>query len=395
MTPMPDSRQRVLLVAGEASGDLHGARLVRQLRAARPELRIQAVGARRLREAGAEILCDCSRFSALGVYEALKRVPRLLLVLRRLRALLASDPPDLLVLIDFGAFNMRLLRFAHERGIKTLYYIPPGCWVKRMVSATRRVAALADYIATPFPWSERLLREAGGRAKFVGHPLLDLLEELPPAEEPPPGEESPIVALLPGSRDAEVRHILPLIARALRLVLRRHPKLRPVVSCAPTIARPYLEHQVRRWLPEAEITEDTYRLLRGARVGVIASGSATLEAAIVGLPMVVVYAGSWVSWIQYLLFVRGRIKYIALPNILADRELVPERYGERGSPEEIAAEVTRLIEDRSARDTMKGELKRVVSELGTPGAARRTAELALALLEGRGGPAESADAIAL
>lgn len=383
MTPTSRHDQRIVLIAGEASGDLHAARLVRHLLGARPGLRIQGMGARRLREAGADILWDCSDFSAMGVYESLKRVPRLWLVLRRLKAVLRRDPPDLLILIDFGAFNMRILAFARSLGIPTLYYIPPGCWAKEMLDVTRRVAALADYVATPFSWSERLLRQAGGRAEFVGHPILDVLSDRTAPLDIGPGS-GPLIAVLPGSRRAEVTHILPLMGQALRIVRQTRSDITPVISCAPTIDRSHLEALAGKHLPDAAITDNTHGLLREAEVGLIASGTATLEAAAFGLPMVVVYAASWVSWIQYWLFLRRRLQYIALPNILAGREIVPERYKGRSLAKLIAEDVLRLVVDPALRDRMKAELASVVGGLGGPGAAQRTAEIALSLLDGAG-----------
>jgi lipid-A-disaccharide synthase len=306
-------------------------------------------------------------------------VPRLWRIMGCLRQWLSAFAPDLLVLIDYGAFNMRLAETAKEQGVRTLYYIPPGCWSREMRPVSQRVAGLVSRIATPFEWSAELLRSAGADARFVGHPLLDGLRFAPTRETArgalglAEGERG--LALLPGGRDAEVRYILPLMLRAARLAREREPNVVPIVSCAPGVALARVQRLVTSLCPGARATPITADLLAGCDAGLVKSGTITLEAALAGLPMVVTYAAAAISKVQYVLFVRNRVRFIALPNILVDEGFVPELYAANGTPERLAEECVALLCDPERRRAMAEGYATMRRRMGEPGAAARVADM--------------------
>ena len=374
---MSASTPSIMIVAGEASGDLQGACLAAELKRIVPTAVIRGVGGRRMREAGIELLFDSSTWGAIGIAEALKLVPRLSLVLSKLKARLNADPPDVLVLIDFGAFNVRLGKHAHSRGVKVLYYFPPGSWNRD--ADCSRLMDIADRVVTPFPWSADGLREAGIRADFFGHPLLDIVK--PSLARPEFCErfgfdpERPIIGLLPGSRRQEIAHNLPVQACAARRLSESIPGLQFAIPLAPSVDPDAIRAMVSediKLLPGM-----AYDLLAYSRAAVVVSGTATVEAAILGCPMVIVYRGSRLTTLEFKIR-RKRIKFIGMPNIIMDRQICPELTADEVSPERIAGLMLELIPPTPERARMLKDLGEAKGILGSPGAIEKTA---LAVLE--------------
>lgn len=378
---MSKSTPSIAMVAGEASGDLQGAALASRLREMLPSVRIWGVGGRRMCEAGVQVLHDSSSWSAIGIAESLRLVPRLLLTQSRLVDRLKSDPPDLLVLIDFGAFNVRLARRVRQTGIKVLYYFPPGSWHRS--NTYEKLQGLVDAVVTPFPWSAETLRQKGFRAEFFGHPVLDTAKPtlsrddfcgrfgLDPSR--------PIAGLLPGSRAQEIRHNLPAMLSAAELLRQSMPDLQFAVPTAP---RPDIDalERVRQAVPWVRLAPGmAHDVLAHSRAAVVCSGTATMEAAVLGCPMVIVYRGSRLTWLEYKLLGRG-IKFIGMPNIIADARICPELLQDEASPSRIAQLMEALIRDTHDRATMLEALAKVRGTLGSPGAAERTAGVVLDLL---------------
>ncbi len=378
------ARHRVFLIAGDPSGDVHGALLARELRRLLPDLWCYGICGPAMAEAGVAQYVDSSSFSAVGVANALPKVPRLLAVFHALRRYLRTSPPSAVVLIDLPAFNMRLLRDLQGTGIPTLYYFPPASWRRERSTAAERVAQWATRVATPFEWSAAILRDLGADAHWVGHPVLDRYADRPSEARARGVLSIPLpttpVAILPGSRAQEIRHVLPLLLRAAKLAQREDPTILPVVSCAHTVERGRIEETCERLAVRAIVTEDTRTALCACRAALTKSGTITIDAMVCGLPMVATYAGGWLDVLQYHLFAKNRIGDIAAPNILAQRRIIPERYGERGMPGVLAAELLALLRDGPTRESCRADLAATAALLGEPGASARTAALVAELL---------------
>ncbi len=380
---MSPAKKDILVVAGEASGDHHGARVVESLLRMEPAVGVRAMGGELLRKAGAQIVIDSSRLAVVGITEVLGRFGDLARAYRDLKGLIRGGEIGLLMLIDFPDFNLRLARVAREAGVPVLYYISPQVWAWRS-GRTRIIAQRVDRMAVIFPFEVPLYREAGLEAEFVGHPLMDTLEpeerviRIPPEEEGWRGE--PLVALLPGSRHREVFSLLPEMIRAAEIITREKAGARFLLALAPTIE----EEEIKKVLPPsgpriALAKGKTGRVLRAADLALVASGTATLETAIRGKPMVIAYRVSPLSYIVGRVMIR--VKWIGLVNLVADRSLVPELIQKEATGEKMAAEALRILEDEPYRKAMIQGLDEVRQKLGSPGASDRVARMALEMLK--------------
>jgi len=376
-------KKDILIVAGEASGDLHGGRVVESLRRMDPAVSVRAMGGEILRRAGAEIVVDSSRLAVVGITEVLGRFRDLARAYRDLKGLIRKEEIGLLLLIDFPDFNLRLARLARKAGIPVLYYVSPQVWAWRS-GRTKVIARRVDRMAVIFPFEVPLYREAGLKAEFVGHPLMDSLgpgenaARIPPEEEGFRGE--PLVALLPGSRHREVFSLLPEMIRAAQIITREKAGARFLLALAPTID----EQEVKEILPPAgpriEVVKGKIdRVLSASDLVLVASGTATLETAIRGKPMVIVYRVSPLSYWTGRAMIR--VKWIGLANLVAGRSLVPELIQKEATGEKMAAEALRILEDEPYRRTMIQGLAEVRQKLGSPGASERVARMALEMLK--------------
>lgn len=377
----------IFVSAGEPSGDWAGALLAGALRRRRPDARLVGIGGRRMAGAGVELWADSSEWGAIGIFEAVSKAPRVLRVLRQTRAHLAAERPSGLVLIDCGAFNLPLARSARKMGLRTLYYLPPGSWSRKPRS--RELSDLVEVIATPFRWSRDLL--AGGRARveWVGHPVVEAARPGLAVEEAWEryGLDSrlPVVALAAGSRAQEVHYVLPLLAEAAARLAEEWEGLQFVVPVAEALDSGQLRAGFERaGVRPTLLSGIEYDALQLAGAAAVCSGTATLEFACLGVPMVVVYRASRATTLQYRLFrgLIGRQRWAAMPNVIAGREVVRELLGSAASGEAVAREVGALLRDGPRRERMQEGLREVVESLGPAGASERTAELVLKLAKG-------------
>ena len=370
--------REILILAGEASGDLHGAILAERLKAAPGgiALSIAGTGGARMRAAGVEMIEEHE--GVVGFVEVLKHIPAHLRLLRTLKQRLASGRVGLVICIDYPGFNMKIAAAARAAGVPVLYYITPQVWAwgeKRLAELARTVSKAAVIL----PFEEELLRRHGIDATFVGQPLLDRARTLPDRAEARRslgvGEDDRLLALFPGSRAQEIARHLDRFVETARVLQRRDPALKVVVSAAP-----HVEIAPER-CPFPLVRSASFAVLRAADAAMCKSGTTTLESAVAGCPLVVAYRTSAITYAAAKRLVR--IRHIGLVNVVAGHEVAPEFVQEALVPERVADVLAELLDRTSARRaTMIVELDRVRASLGTPGAADRVAAMALSLADG-------------
>ncbi len=383
---MLDQTMEVMIVAGEASGDLHGANLVRALRELRPELHFSGLGGVALAGAGVELLCDAAKIAVVGAFEVLSHLGDILAARRALLTRMHSHRPGLLILIDYPDFNLLLAKEAKKLGIPVLYYISPQIWAWRK-SRVHKIARLTDRVAVILPFEQAFYANYGYTVDFVGHPLLDSVQpQMSPAEfRQSLGIEADrtLVGLLPGSRRKEIAALLPVFLQTATLLNQGQPNLTFLLPLAPTIDRALLDaHGLatsQQQLDIRVISEDRYTMMAACDAAVAASGTVLLELAILGVPCVATYRVSPLTYLLGRLLIRG-IRFFSLVNLIAEREIIPELLQQAVTPERIAQELQPLLHDSPARGAMRQGFSEVCQRLGGPGASQRAAQVALQLL---------------
>jgi lipid-A-disaccharide synthase len=368
----------VFLSAGEASGDQHGAELARALRARIPGVRLAGLGGSEMAAAGVELLADLDRLAVLGFAEVVRHLPDLLALRREVRSFLKREGVDLLIPIDYPGFNLPLAAWAHERDVPVLYYIAPQVWAWHE-SRAKRLARVADEVCVVLPFEEEFLRGHGARVRFVGHPLLDRPGGPPRARRQTDPDAAPLLGLFPGSRRQEVSRMLPTFLEA---GLRLRDEL-PGLSLAVARSADLPSSLFAEVGPARVLDPET--VAARATAAITKSGTITLQLALADVPMVVGYR---VSPLTYA-FARRlvRVPHIALVNLVAGREVVPERIQAEMTPEFLAAAARSLLDAGSVeRRSVRSGLAEVRAKLGEPGAKDRVAETAARILERRGGP---------
>jgi lipid-A-disaccharide synthase len=377
--------KKILIVAGEASGDLHGSGVVKALQEIVPSLQVCAMGGDRMRKAGAEILVDSSELAVVGITEVLGRIHGLLNAYWRLRKFLQSGRVNLLILIDFPDFNLPLAEASRKAGIPVLYYISPQIWAWRS-GRIQKIARRVQKMAVIFSFEKAIFEKVGVDVEFVSHPLLDVLSwgeaESAAVDFLEVPKRHPVIALLPGSRAREVQTLLPEMIRAAERIRRRKPDAQFIVAAAPTVEGTQIDKMVPGGLKNFKVIRGkTYEAIRAADLVIVASGTATLETAILGKPMVILYQVSPLSyWIGKALV---KVNCVGMVNIVAGRKVVQELLQKEARADRITAEALRILEDERYRNEMIRALEEVRQKLGTPGAARRVAHMALEMIASR------------
>ncbi len=374
--------RRVMIVAGEASGDLHGGNLVRAMHQINPDLSFYGMGGKKMQAAGVELLADAADMAVVGLTEVVFKLGMILRVMRRLTNTLTKTPPALLILIDYPDFNLPLARAARKRGIKVLYYISPQVWAwrKDRIDIIRNTV---DRMAVILPFEEEFYRKAGVDVTFVGHRLLDEVTRKYPraAAQKRFGlqEEAVTIAILPGSRKSEVARLLPEMLGACRILIEKISPIQFVLPLAGTLAPDFVRDILRQFPVRVNVIPDEmYDIVAVADAAMVASGTATLETALLETPMVVVYKVSGLSYAIGRRFIQ--VDHISLVNLIAGRAVVPELIQNDANPERIAAEMRELITRHGRAREMKLALSGIRGKLGTPGASQRTAQIACDML---------------
>lgn len=374
-----------LIVAGEASGEMYGAEVASRLRDRFPGCTLFGLGGERMREAGVELLADISRTAVVGPFEAIGHFGGLFQLFRKLTARLeGQNRPAAAIFIDFPDFNMRLARRARVAGVPVVYYVSPQIWAWRP-GRIRELRETVDKMLVILPFEAEIYRQAGIDVEFVGHPLVEMVRARLPRraffEKYGLDSERPLVALLPGSRRKEVRYILPTLVSAVDRILEAKPGTQFVLPAAPGLDRDF----VRGFLGNRPVTlvrGDTYEAIRYARAAVVASGTATLETALLGTPEVIVYRIGRATW--WLGKAMLRVRMFGLVNIILGEEIVPELFQDRMTPENVARETIRLMDDVWTQSRIRSHYERVRRQLGSGDPASRVVDAVESLTSGAG-----------
>lgn len=372
-----------MIVAGEASGDLYGAQLAAELAALSPGTTFFGMGGDCMRRAGVETLVDANVMAVMGIVEVVAHLPVIVKGFNTLKARLLKDPPRLLVLIDYPDFNLRLAKVAKRAGIKVLYFISPQVWAWRSGRVVG-IGRVIDRMACLFPFEVPFYEGAGIPVSFVGHPLLDLVR-------PTMGKEQaldsfgldprrPTVGLFPGSRKSEIAKLLPDILAAAKIVKARLPDTQFLLPLASSLGREDIEPQIRAaGLDVAIVSGRNHDVMIACDAAVSASGTVTMELALVGTPMVIVYR---VSGVTYQIGKRViKVPHIGICNIVAQKGIVRELIQDQVTPEAMASETERLLVDREYAATMREEFAQVRKKLGSGGALGRLARVACEMMQ--------------
>jgi lipid-A-disaccharide synthase len=375
------SRPRLLVSCGEPSGDLYAAELTRHLQTRTPDLDVFGLGGDHLEAGGARLLAHVRDLAVVGLFEVLRHLRRLRAAFRGLLDEVDRSRPALAVLVDYAGFNLRLARKLRARGLPVVYYVSPQIWAWRR-GRLRTIRETVSHMIVIFPFEEALYREAGVPVSFVGHPLVDLVR---PAPDPAAFLASagldpsrPVIAVLPGSRPQEVGHNITPLAGALRLLAARRPELQFALAVATGLDPRLLEPAVRG-LPVTTLGGQTHALMSAATLGLVASGTATVEAALADMPMVVVYRLSRLTYTLGRPFVR--VPHYAMANLIAGRQVVKELIQADFTPETVAHEALALLDDPPARAALRAGLGEVRRRLGPPGASERAAAVVAGLMK--------------
>jgi lipid-A-disaccharide synthase len=370
---------KIMMVAGEASGDLHCAKLAEKLKEICPSITLFGMGGKLMSQAGVQIDYDISDLSVMGITEVLGKLPLILNRLNGLKSLIDERKPDAIVLIDFPDFNIRLLPYAHKKNVPIIYYIPPKAWAWRKKRAYT-IAKYASAVASIFPFEAKVYKEAGANVHYVGHPLLDFAKpSLSKAEALSKfslNPDKPIIGLMPGSRKKEIKRLLRVMIDSARMIKTEIGDCQFILPIAHTIPKDMIP----------KISDPQINLIDGANVYnmmsvtdliIMASGTATLEATFMLAPMIVIYKVSLTTWIVMKNLVNPNVKSTALPNIITGKEIVPELLQDRASAENISEIAIRLLKNPNELENQRNGLKDVVAQMGEPGAVERTAKLVL------------------
>ena len=376
--------KKIMISAGEASGDLHAANLIKALRSFTPDIEVNGMGGDKLREAGAVLQVDCAEMAVVGIVEVLANLRSLMRNLNKLRDELKNNPPDLLILVDYQEFNFKLAKAAKQCGVKVLFYISPQVWAWRP-HRVHKIGQLIDMMAVLFPFEEKFYKKANVPVRFVGNPLVD---EARPSQSKAEtlqhhqlDASKKVIGLFPGSRKNEIKRILPTQLKAAELLQQIHPELQFILPIASTIndadIQPHLDNY--KALNIRAVKDHVYNIMQVCDAIITASGTATLEIALMGIPSVITYE---ISPISYFILKRlVSIDNIGLVNIVAEKNIVREFIQHEATAENIAGEIDHLLTDDEYRNNMISELNKVREKLGKEGGSNNVAQLAYEMLK--------------
>lgn len=377
------SRFQVFISAGEASGDLHAANLVRAVRKVSSEVRFIGLGGDKMKEAGVDLRAQTVHMGTVGFLEGIKFYPAFFNLLSMVKRILRKERPDLAVLVNSRDFNLRVAKLARKLGITTLYYVAPPVWAWNDWKK-KTIAKTIDKIIAIFAFEAKVYQEAGANVELVGYPLLDLVKPSMSKEEAfsklDLDPARPIIGFLPGSRGHEINQLLPIMLKSARKIKDEMHHVQFLLPVAAPVFQDRIVRQVKRsGLPIKVFSNNIYDLMNIADLLMVTSGTATLEAALLGTPMIIVYKTSLSTYLLGRILVK--LPYIGLPNIIAERKIVPEFVGFRMRENKITDEALRLLNSPGERKKMREDLGELKKKLGEPGVLYRAARIVVETLD--------------
>ena len=372
----------IMIVAGEASGDMHGAELVRSMLKINPSLNFYGIGGNKLQEAGVKLFAHVSEMAVVGLTEVISKLGKFVKIMNMMKKSLDDIKPDLVILIDYAGFNLRLAKAVHKKGIKVFYYISPQVWASRK-GRIRKIKKYVSRMAVILPFEVDTYKRENFHVDYVGHPLLDLVKTNYSQQEARAKfglkEGKTTVALLPGSRFSEVINLLSEMLKAGELLAQKIPEIQFLLPLADTLEEKIVADIISRYTLKVNIISGhTYDVISCADLAIVASGTATLETALLGVPMVIIYKISSLTYFIGKFIVN--VKNIGLANIIAGKTIVPELIQNDASGENIARETLAILNNAERSKQIIEELAAIRSKLGNPGAAIRAAQLAYDML---------------
>jgi len=362
---------KIMLSAGEVSGDVHGSYLVRELKKLRPDISFFGMGSERLAAEGVDINFDICKKGTIGIHEALPNLFPIYSTFQKIKKLLLKEKPDLVLLIDSQGFNMPFAKFCKKAGFKTVYYIAPQEWLWGTEKGVNKVAKAIDLIVAIFEKEFEIYKKAGANVVYFGHPLIDIVTNRNPLAV----NGKPVISLCPGSRTQEIKGLLPILLKAGELIKKELPEAEFLVPVSSRKLFQEIFDLVGDFRPKA-VFEQTYDALAASDLAICSSGTINLEASLLGTPNIMVYKLSPLTYFigMHILKIGQKIKYFSMPNILLEKNVIPELVMQDARPEKIAAEALDILRNANRRETMKRSFEELRAKLGSPGVIARAAK---------------------
>lgn len=369
-----------MISAGEVSGDIHGTYLVQALKKLDPSIYFFGMGSEKLLAEGVDVKFDLTKRGSIGIFEALPNVIPIYIIYRKLVALLKKEKPDLLILVDSQGINMPLAKAAKKLGIKTVYYIAPQEWLWGTEKGVKKVIKAIDQIISIFEKEHGVYQKAGGNSVYFGHPLIDIVKPSLSKEETKEKlvgaeKDTPVIAICPGSRRQEIKSLLPVMLSACEIIHKQIPKAKFIIPAASTNMIQGIFNMISDDFRPLAIVGHTYDILNAADLALCASGTINLEASILGVPNIMVYKLSPLTYFvgKHFLKLDKKLKYFSMPNMLLDRMEIPELTMEKANPKQIAEEALSILYGRERQQNMRAAFSVLKTKLGEPGVISRTA----------------------
>ena len=363
--------KKIMVSAGEVSGDIHGTYLVRELKKLVPEAYFFGMGSEKLLAEGVDVKFDIAQRGTIGIFEALPNIVPIYLTYLKLVALIKKERPDLLLLIDSQGVNVPLAKAAKRLGIKTVYYIPPQEWLWGTERGVKKISKTIDTIVSIFEKEHSIYKSAGGNSIYFGHPLVDILGK---TTVKPRDNSRPVIALCPGSRTQEIKSLLPILLKAGEKIKKVYPDAEFIIPAASTNMIKKIFSQIGEFRPKAVVGQ-THEILAGSDLAICASGTINLEASLLGIPNIMVYKLSPLTYFlgKYILKIGEKLPYFSMPNYLLNEKVIPELVMKDANPDKIAEEAISILKNPDQQKKMKEACARLKNQLGTPGVISRIA----------------------